>query len=109
MNELTTFPQIKKMSKLIALVVGAAILVSATGGWKKLLSPRNVQSAAKTLRETKEIFVNELKGPTTQVGQHAEAAPKTSTVEFTKPTTSEPLSSITPDQSTTSTTTEKKE
>ncbi|KAG2385516.1 hypothetical protein C9374_003331 [Naegleria lovaniensis] len=74
------------MSKLLAVVIGTAVLVSAAGGWKKLFSSRNVQSAARHIRETKEVFMNELKAPTQ--GQNPTEKPPSS-YNFTNP--SEPL------------------
>ena len=102
------------MSKILAVVVGAALVISAAGGWKKLFSPRNVQSAARTIRETKDVFMTELKAPSQAAIPHEK--PPSTQYDFTKP--SEPLathyeanqasSSSTPDN-TSPNNTEKKE
>ena len=97
------------MSKLLAVVVGAAIVVSAAGGWKKLLSARNVQNAAKHIRETKEVFVSELnKGQTTpNAEQPSSQLPPN--YQFTNPSETQQQNVSPPTTNTTNTTPEKKE
>ncbi|KAL9646816.1 hypothetical protein ABK040_013678 [Willaertia magna] len=82
------------MSKLLLVAIGIAAVVGASGGFKKLFSPRNVQNAAKHLRETKEIFVNELskKDVTTEPISNNSNVPKSNpNLDFTKqpPSTSD--------------------